>query len=237
MPDGLSHPTYFCTRQAALEAWKRSGRRAGRARRVSLRPFPPRSEVSDHTQTGRVSFLSMSCFLFLHHTDVVRVPAHARAALFIHGWDTTAADRAARAELLRCPLRSVAAVRSRVHASRQAWQAGDPGVASEFHRIVHAAHRRGRKGLRGPVAHARAVGGLDQDLRHHRPPCPEGVESRSPAAAPWLAYQLEGRLFGTWTSARRGQADWRIGAARCIPRIRSRAPLRRFVEIEPRVRS
>ena len=37
-----------------------------------------------------------------------------------------------------------------------------------FIELCDRARRRGREGVRAPVAHARAVGGLEPDLRHHR---------------------------------------------------------------------
>ena len=94
-----------------------------------------------------------------------------------------AADRAPRAELLRRALRSVAAVRPGVRAAGQARQAADLGVAAELHRAVRAADRRGREGVRAPVAVPRPVGRLVDDLRDDRPAGAARVAAGVPAPA------------------------------------------------------
>src|SRR5258706_15381817 len=48
------------------------------------------------------------------------------------------ADRTARAELLRCALRPLAAVRPLVYAAPAAGEATDLGIASELHRALRA---------------------------------------------------------------------------------------------------
>ena len=56
-------------------------------------------------------------------------------------------------------------------------------LATELHRAVRPTGRRGRKGLRAPVAHARPVGGLEPDLRHHRHDVAPHVATRLPPHA------------------------------------------------------
>ncbi len=54
-------------------------------------------------------------------------------------------------------------------AAGEAGQAADLGLAAELHRAVRPADGRGREGLRAPVEVPGPVGGLVDDLRHHRP--------------------------------------------------------------------
>jgi valyl-tRNA synthetase len=74
----------------------------------------------------------------------------------------------------------------------EAGQARDPGFAAELHRAVRATDGGRREGLRAPLALPRPLGGLVDDLRHHRSPRP----ARLAAAflrllSSGLAYQLE----------------------------------------------
>ena len=114
------------------------------------------------------------------------------------------ADRAARAELFRRPLRSVAAVRPVVSAAGQAGEAADLGFAAELHRAVRAADRRRREGVRGALAVPRAVGRLVDDLRDDRPARPAHFAGGVPAAAAQGAWRISSkrRRCGTWTSGR-----------------------------------
>src|SRR5262245_49069184 len=93
------------------------------------------------------------------------------------------ADRAPRAELLRRPLRSIAAVRSGVPAAARAAQAADLRLAPELHRAVRAADRRRRESVRAVVALSRAVGRLVDDLRDDREAGAAGVAIELPPAA------------------------------------------------------
>ena len=70
-----------------------------------------------------------------------------------------------------------------VRAAGQTRKAADSGLAAELHRAVHQADRRGREGLRGSVADARPLGGLDADLRDDRSPGPARVAARVPPPA------------------------------------------------------
>ena len=53
-----------------------------------------------------------------------------------------------------------------------------PVSRPNFIALCARAHRRGRAGLRGPVAPRRAVGRLEPDLRHHRRPQPAARSQR-----------------------------------------------------------
>jgi methylmalonyl-CoA mutase cobalamin-binding domain/chain len=81
----------------------------------------------------------------------------------------------------------------------------DLGLAPELHRAVHAADRRGREGVRAPVALPRPVGGLVDDLRHHRPARAARLAARVPAPAARAAWPTSSRRrrCGTSTSAPR----------------------------------
>src|SRR5687767_6271741 len=75
-------------------------------------------------------------------------------------WDgtTRTPDRTPRAELLRCPVRSHAALRPVVCRAGQASETRHSGVATELHRAVREADGGGRKGFRGPVEIPRPLG-------------------------------------------------------------------------------
>ncbi len=47
-------------------------------------------------------------------------------------------------------------------------QADRRGLAAQFHRGLRGGHRRGRKGLRAPLAPPRSLVRLDRTVRHHR---------------------------------------------------------------------
>ncbi len=124
--------------------------------------------------------------LLLHpHRRHRALPAHVRQGRLLPDGvgRQRAADRTPGAELLRRPLRSVAAVRSGLRTARQAGQAGDLGVAAELHRAVRAPDRRGREGVRGAVAPARALGRLVDDLRDDQPRRAARLAARLPQPA------------------------------------------------------
>ena len=80
------------------------------------------------------------------------------------------ANRAPRAELLRRSLRSVAAVRPRFRAAREAGREEPVTDQSpQLRRAVRAPDRRGREGVRGTVASDGPKRRLDTDLPDHRP--------------------------------------------------------------------
>ncbi len=132
--------------------------------------------------------------LLLHHTDLDRpLPADARqGGLLPDGLGRQRpAHRAPGAELLRRPLRPVAALRPRLHPAGEArtrsarFAIDRPNFIELCERLV----QRGREGLRGAVAHARAVGRLDAHLHHDRATTPGASASgrscaTSPAARP-----------------------------------------------------
>ena len=201
MPDGvdLSHPIAVPDKPALegleqkwTERWSdgraSTGSTAAAIARRSYSIDTPPPTVSGSLHVGHVFSYT--------HTDIIarfqRMRGQGR--VLSHGLGRQrAADRAARAELLRRPLRSVAAVRPGVHAAGQTGEAGDPGLASELHRAVQPADRRRREGLRAPLASSRAVGGLVDDLRDDRPARPARLAARVPATGCKrdLAYQVE----------------------------------------------
>ena len=130
------------------------------------------------------------------------------------------ADRAPRPELLRRPLRSVAAVRSVVRAARQAGQAAGVGVAPELHRALRAPDDRRRKGLRAPVEVPRPLRRLVEDLRHDQPARAARVAAGVPpsgASRPGVPAR------GAHAVGRRLQDGGRAGRARG-PRAAGRVP-------------
>ena len=111
------------------------------------------------------------------------LPAHAGVeALLPHGLGRQRApDRAPGADLLRGHLRPVAPLRPGLRAARGAGQGRRPGQPAQLHRAVPPAHRRGRAGLRGPVAAGGALGRLGPRLRHHRRQEPADQPAHVPA--------------------------------------------------------
>ena len=92
------------------------------------------------------------------------------------------AHRAAGPELPRHPLQPAPALRPRLEADRRRpRQGGDRGgLAPQLHRGVQPGHRRGREGLRAPVAAARPVDRLERALHDHRRPLPPGLPALLP---------------------------------------------------------
>ena len=132
------------------------------------------------------------------------------------------ADRAARAELLRRALRSVAALRSFLRPARAAAEAADFRFAAQFHRAVHAADGRRRESVRASVEIPGSVGRLVDDLRDDR--CARaaglagGVSSpaRARARVPGRGADALGR--GLQNGSRPGRARRPRGARRVSPR-------------------
>ena len=104
-----------------------------------------------------------------HHRPL---PAHARARRSSTRWaGTTTACPPSGA----CRTTSTCAATRRCPTTRRSSRPTEPpkqarcrSAAPQLHRAVRAAHRRGREGLRGAVAPARAVGRLVADLRDDR---------------------------------------------------------------------
>ena len=181
--------------------------------------------------------------LLLHpHRRHRALPAHVRQGRVLPDGvgRQRAADRTAGPELLRRPLRSVAAVRPDLRAAGEAGQAGDLGVAAELHRAVRAPDRRGREGVRGAVAAARPVGRLVDDLRDDQPRLAARVAARLPqpaAQGPRLPARgadavgrrlphrrRPGRARGSRAAGRVPQAALRPSTAAIRSRSRRRGP-------------
>ena len=136
------------------------------------------------------------------------------------------ADRAPRAELLRRPVRSVAAVRPVVRAAGYAAQAARVGVAAELRRALRAADGGGREGVRAPLEDARAVGRLVDDVRDDRSP----VAARQPAGVPAPPDTRPGVSGRGPDAVGRGLQDGRRSGGARGPRARRRVsprPVRR----------
>jgi hypothetical protein len=91
------------------------------------------------------------------------------------------AHRAEGPELLRRAVRPLTPLRPRVRRADRAVRAAPARQPAQLHRAVPRAHGRGRAGLRGPVAQARAVRRLEPHLRHHRRSVPAGRATCLPA--------------------------------------------------------
>ena len=167
--------TYHFDRSKTRDAGLRDRHAAAHGERVAA--HRPRDVVHAHRPRGAL-------------------PAHARRrGLLPDGLGRQRpAHRAPRAELLRRPLRSVAAGRPRV----RRLEAGAPrrrpgrGQPAELHRALRAPHHRGREGVRGVVPAAGALGRLAPDLHDDRRGLPSRVAARVPAARAQRA-RLHGR--------------------------------------------
>ena len=110
-----------------------------------------------------------------------------KSVFYPMGWDDNGLpDRAPGAELLRRPLRPVAAVRRRLHAAGEAGpEEADPDQPAQLHRALRAAGRAGRGGLRAAVAHPRPLGRLERSTtRRSAPSRRPSASARSCATSP-----------------------------------------------------
>ena len=143
-------------------------------RHLRLRPHPAARErlLDRHPAADRQRLPARRPRLLLHaHRPDRPLPADARqVGLLPDGLGRQRpADRAPGAELLRRPLRPVAAVRRRLHPAGEARpEAAGPDQPAQLHRALRAARRAGREGLRVAVAHARPLGRLDAALHDDR---------------------------------------------------------------------
>ena len=158
------------------------------------------------------------------HTDLVArfQRMRGKSVFYPMGWDDNGLpDRAPGPELLRRPLRPVAAVRRRLHAAGEAGpEEADPDQPAELHRAVRAAGRAGRAGLRAAVAHPRPLGRLEAALHDHRR---EGAD-RQPARVPAQLRPRRGLPAGRADALGRHVPDrGRPGRARGA-RVRRRLP-------------
>src|SRR3954465_553312 len=143
--------------------------------RVSLRsePSAERGVFDRYATADRERIAACRPRIFVHAYRRNRaISAHARKGCVLSDGmgRQRSSDRTPRAELLWRTLRSIASVRPFVRAARQAREASDSRIASEFHRAVRTVDRRRREGVRTLVATSRVVGGLVDDLCDHRSP-------------------------------------------------------------------
>ena len=158
---------------------------------LRLRPLPAARErlLDRHAAAHGERLAARRPRLLLHpHRPDRAVPADARqGGLLPHGLGRQrAADRAAGAELLRRPLRPVAALRGRLHPAGEAGpEASGPDQPAQLRRAVRAAGAGGRAGLRAALAHARPLGRLDPAPTRRRAPTPgRSASARSCATSP-----------------------------------------------------
>ena len=158
---------------------------------LRLRPHPAARErlLDRHAAAHGERLAARRPRLLLHpHRPDRAVPADARqGGLLPHGLGRQrAADRAAGAELLRRPLRPVAALPGGLHAAGEARpQAPGPDQPAQLRRALRAAGRGGREGLRVAVADPRPLGRLDADLHDRRAPTRgRSASARSCATSP-----------------------------------------------------
>ncbi len=136
-----------------------------------------------HAAAHRLGLAPRRPRLQLHADGRARaLPAHARQERLLPDGlgRQRAADRAARAELLPREVRAARRVRGGPDAAdgrrRGAQAAGAPRVARQLHRAVPRAHGRGRAGVQGALAAARALDRLGaRVLDDQRPGAPGGA--------------------------------------------------------------
>ncbi|CAA9340443.1 MAG: Valyl-tRNA synthetase, partial [uncultured Nocardioidaceae bacterium] len=154
---------------------------------LRLRPVADarRDLLDRHSPADRLRVAARGACLLLHPHRPRRAPsAHARQGGVLPDGvgRQRAAHRASGAELLRRPLRPLAALRPRLRPAGEAGpQAPDPDQPPQLHRALRAAGPGGREGLRVAVAHPRAVRGLEADLHDHRHRVPDRLPTRVPA--------------------------------------------------------
>ena len=196
------------------------GAAVGGRRHLRLRPLPPPGRGIRHRLAAadgqRLPARGPRAVLHAHRPGRP-LPADARPQRVLPGGlgRQRAADRAPGAAGLRGALRAHPAVRPglppTVHAGPEAAGAGEP---ARVHRAVPAAGRRGRGGVRGGVAAARAVGGLVAGLLDDRRAVPAHRAAGLPAR-PGPRRRVPGgrrRRCGTWTSAPRWRRpSWPTG--------------------------
>ena len=244
MPDGQdpSHPISVPDKPALEGLEAKWTPRWEEQRRLPVRSLAaPRRRVRDrHAAADGQRVAARRARVLLHpHRRHRAVSAHARTRRLLSDGlgRQRAADRTPRAELLRRPLRAVAAVRPGIRAAGEARQAADAGLAAELHRALRPADRGGREGLRAPVALSGPVGRLVDDLRDHRSPGAAGVAAGVPAPAQRGSWPISSRRRRCGTSisgppSRRPSS--RIASSRApITASASPGPTRGgFVEIE-----
>ncbi len=158
----------------------------GARRRLPLRSLgAARAGVRDrHAAADRQRLAARRARLLLHpHRRRRPLPADARQGRVLPDGlgRQRPADRAARAEPLRRALRPLGGLRPRVHAPGRALGEGaGVDLAPELRRAVPGADRDRRAGVRGAVAHARAVGRLVDDLHDDRPRRPANLPALVP---------------------------------------------------------
>ena len=192
---------------------------------LPIRPVGPPDEGvrHRHATTDGVGLPAHGSHVLVHpHRRRRSLPTDARLrGLLPHGLGRQRpADRAPGAELLRRPLRSRPPLRPVLLAPREAGPGHHLGVAAELHRAVRTLGRRGREGLRAPVANTGPVGGLEPDLHHHR----RHVASHVTALLPPDARLRARVLGGSAHPVGRGLPDGRVSGRDRGPRARRRVP-------------
>ncbi len=170
-------------------ASRRAGPRYGKPTDLRLRPHrrADRRVLDRHAATHRQRLAAHGPRVQLHpHRHDRPLPAHGRqAGLLPDGLGRQRpADRTARPELLRRPLRSEPALRRGVQPAVPRRTAEESSrrrhPPAELPRALRRAGRDRREGLRGAAAPARPVGRLDAEVRDDR----RALPPRQPAGVP-----------------------------------------------------
>ena len=213
-------------------AWERDGH-------LPLRPPSPRERVfSIDTPPPTVSgSLHVGHVFSYTHTDAIAryQRMRGREVFYPMGWDDNGLPTERRVQNhfgVRCDP-SVAYDPDFEPPERALREGAGVGLAAELRRALPAPDRERRAGLRGAVAHARAVGRLVDDLHDDRPASPSASRSApssgcSSAVPPTSSRR---RRCGTWTSrprSRRPSSRTASARARCTacasPRPREPEP-------------